>query len=218
MKKMIAMLLALVMVMSLVACGDKNEVEETTPVVTEPVATEPVEEVTDPVEEVTEPAEEVTEPAAESGALAIFEQIWNVTSDNEKFPVMGGDANNPVDGAPGVFDHTDVENLNYMLLVPAELAASIDDAAGMVHAMMLNNFRGGVFHVNGDAKAFADAMYEAVKNTQWMCGFPDSMVISVIEDGYVLVAVGIDDIMKPFVANVKEATANQEILYLEAIA
>lgn len=216
MKKMIAMLLALVMVMSLVACGNKNEVEATEPVVEEPAveATEPV--VEEPTEEVAEP--EVEAPAAESSAQAVFQKIWDSTGDDEKFFVMGGDSVNPVDGAPGVVDHTNVDELNYLLLVPAEQAVNIDDAAGMVHAMMLNNFRGGVFHVTGDAKAFADAMYEAIGSTQWMCGFPDSMLIAVIDGGYVLVAVGINDIMNPFSANVQEAYPNVEILYQEAIA
>lgn len=217
MKKMIALLLTMVMVLSLFAgCGKKNDVEETVPVVTDPVVeeTEPV--VDEPTEEIPEATEEQT--PAESGALAAFEKIWSVTSDNEKFPAMGGDASNPVDGAPGVFDHTDVDNLNYMLLVPAEQAANIDDAAGMVHAMMLNNFRGGVFHVTGDVKAFADAMYEAIGSTQWMCGFPESLLVAVIDGEYVLAAVGINDIMKPFVMNVKEAHQVLDILYLEDIA
>ena len=216
MKKMIAMLLALVMVMSLVACGNKNEVEATDPVVEEPAveATEPV--VVEPTEEVTEPEAEA--PVAESGAQAVFQKIWDATGEDEKFFVMGGDSVSPVDGAPGVVDHTNVDELNYLYLVPAEQAANIDDAAGMVHAMMLNNFRGGVFHVTGDAKAFADAMYEAIGSTQWMCGFPESMVIAVIDGEYVLAAVGINDIMNPFSTNVQEAYPDAEILYQEAIA
>ena len=200
MKKLIAMLLVLVMVFSLVACGNKND------------------NVEEPTVEETTPVEEPEAVAAASGALAVLEKIWTVTSDNEKFPAMGGDANNMIDGAPGVFDHTDVENLSYMLLVPAEQTANIDDAAALFHGMMLNNFTCGAFHVTGDVDAFADAMYEAVKNNQWMCGFPESMIVAVVDNEYVLMAFGINDIMKPFVANVKEAHQTLDILYLEDIA
>ena len=207
MKTMIALLLAMVMVLSLFAgCGKKDNVEETVPVVTDPVVEE-----TEPVVEETEPVEELT-------ALSIFEKIWAATDESEKFPAMGGDTNNPVDGAPGVFDHTDVENLTYMLLVPEDQASKIDDAAALFHAMMLNNFRGGVFHVTEGHQDFVDTMYETIKNNQWMCGFPDSLLIASIGDSHVLVAVGINDIMNPLAENIKEACSDARILRQEAIA
>lgn len=68
MKKLIAMLLALVMVIGLVACGapEVNEPVEETPAVVEPAPEEteaPVEETEAPVEEETEvPSEEVVDP------------------------------------------------------------------------------------------------------------------------------------------------------------
>lgn len=212
MKKMIALLLTMVMVLSLFAgCGKKNDVEETVPEATGPV-------VEDTAQEETAPEATEEQAPASSGALEALEKIWAVTGDGEKFPSMGGDTNNPVDGAPGVFDYTDVENLTYLLLVPAEQAENIDDAASLVHGQMLNNFRCGVFHVTGDVKAFADAMYDAIQNTQWMCGFPETMLIAVIDGEYVLCAVGINDIIKPFVMNMKEAHQVLDILYVEDIA
>ena len=215
MKKMIALLLAMVMVLSLFAgCGKKNDVEETVPVVTDPVVeeTEPV--VDEPAVE--EPTEE--QPTAESGALDVLQKIWDATDDSEKFPTMGGDFNNLVDGAPGVYGLEDVESLTAQLLVPAEQAANIDEAASLFHGMMLNNFTCGVFHVTGDVQAFADAMYDAIKNNQWMCGFPETMIIAVIDGEYVLSAFGLNDIMTPFEANMKEAHENVDVLYTEAVA
>jgi len=221
MKKMIALLLAMVMVLSLFAgCGKKDEVEATDPVVTDPVVeeTDPVVEETDPVVEETDPVVEESQPDGERTALSIFEKIWAVTDDSQKFPAMGGDSMNPVDGAPGVIDHTNVDELNYLYLIPAEQAAVIDDAAGMVHGMMLNNFRGGVFHLTEGHQKFVDTMYEVIKNNQWMCGFPDSLIIASIGDSHVLVAVGIDDIMDPLAENIKEAHDDALILRHEAIA
>ena len=192
MKKMITLCLVLVMVLSMAACGNQNNV---TP--TEPDAA----------------PEEVP-----GSALEILETVWGLYGDDEKFPVMGGDANNMVDGAPGTFDHTDAEMLTYQLLVPADQAANIEEAASLFHGMMLNNFTCGVFHVTGNAHDFANAMVEAVKNNQWMCGMPETMLVTVIGGEYVLMAFGINDAMTPFEAKLAEAYPAAEIVANEPIA
>lgn len=192
MKKLITLCLALVMVLSMAACGNQNNV---TP--TEPDAA----------------PEEVP-----GSALEILETVWGLYGDDEKFPVMGGDANNMVDGAPGTFDHTDAEMLTYQLLVPADQAANIEEAASLFHGMMLNNFTCGVFHVTGNAHDFANAMVEAVKNNQWMCGMPETMLVTVIGGEYVLMAFGINDAMTPFEAKLAEAYPAAEIVANEPIA
>ena len=226
MKKLIAFVLCLVMVMAVFAgCGNKNDVQETIPEAMDGVVEAPVEdalpqetapEETAPQETAPQGSEE--QAPASTGALAVLNKIWEVTGENEKFPAAGGDVNNMVDGAPGNYSLEDAEALTYQLLVPADQVANIDDAAALFHGMMLNNFTCGVFHVNGDAKAFGDAMYDAIKNNQWMCGFPETMIVAVIDGEYVPSGFGINDIMKPFVANLKEAHQNLEILYLEDVA
>ncbi len=223
MKKMIAMLLVLVMVLSLFAgCGNKNNVEETLPEETQPATDAPT--VDEPAAD--EPA--VDEPAVENpgasndtaaaGALEILEKIWAATGDSEKFPSMGGDANNMVDGAPGIYGLEDVEMLTAQLLVPADQVANIDGAASLFHGMMLNNFTCGVFHVTGKVNTFAQAMYDAVMNNQWMCGCPERVLIAVIDSEYVLMAFGLNDIINPLLLNVKEAHDRVDILYMEEIA
>ena len=192
MKKMITLCLVLVMVLSLAACGNQNNVSPT-----EPDAA--------PVE-------------VPGSALEILETVWGLYGDDEKFPVMGGDANNMVDGAPGTFDHTDAEMLTYQLLVPADQAANVDEAASLFHGMMLNNFTCGVFHVTGNAHDFANAMVEAVKNNQWMCGMPETMLVTVIGGEYVLMAFGINDAMTPFEAKLAEAYPAAETVANEPIA
>jgi len=179
MKKLITLCLALIMVLSMAACGNKN-----TETPTEPENT--------PVE-------------APASALEILETVWALYGDDEKFPVMGGDANNMVDGAPGAFGLEDADMATYQLLVPAEQLANIDEAASLFHGMMLNNFTCGVFHVTGNAQDFAKAMVDAVKNNQWMCGMPETMQVSVIGGEYVLMAFGINDAMTPFTAKLAEA-------------
>ena len=186
MKKLIAIVLTLVLVMAMFAGCGKEEA----------------------------PAE-VNVPGS---ALEILENIWGLYGEDEKFPVMGGDVNNMVDGAPGAYDVSDAEMLSYQLLVPAEQAGNITEAASLIHGMMVNNFTCGVFRVGAEADAFAEAIYNAVKGNQWMCGFPDSVLVSVIGGEYVLMAFGINDAMDPFEAKAQEAYPEAVIVYNEAVA
>ena len=151
-------------------------------------------------------------------ALEILENVWALYGEDEKFPVMGGDINNIVDGAPGAYDVSDTEMLSYQLLVPADQAANITDAASLIHGMMVNNFTCGVFRVGGESNNFAEAIYNAVKGNQWMCGFPDSVLVSIVGGEYVLMAFGINDAMDPFEAKFQEAYPAAQIAYNEAIA
>ena len=192
MKKIIAMLLAVMLVASMAACGGNTA---TTPATTE--AKEPV-------------------PAS---ALEILETVWGSYADDEKFFVFGGNmGENAVMDGPGKFDLTDTDGLTYTLLVPEAEAANIDDAASLIHGMLANNFTCGVFHVTGDVKAFAEAMKTAVTGNRWMCGMPEKLLISVVGGEYVLMAYGIGDAINPFEATLAAAYPAAEQLYFEDLA
>ena len=189
MKKIISFALAMVMVLSMVACGNSNNNEETT-----------------------------TEENGPASALEVLETIWGSYKDDEKFPVMGGDYDNMVDSAPGAFDATNTDNLTAMLLVPADKAANVKEAASLFHGMNFNNFTCGVFGLADgvEAKAFAETMQAAIQGNMWMCGFPDKLVIANV-GGYVLVSFGVNDAINPFEAKLTAAYPNAEILYSEAV-
>ena len=188
MKKIIAMLLVLTMAMGLVACGNNANTPATT----------------------TEAA--VQGPAS---ALELLETVWGSFADTEKFPTMGGDANNMVDGAPGKYDLAD-EGLTSVLLVPAEQVANVSEAASLVNAMMLNNFTCGAFRVTGDTKAFADAMNTAITTNRWMCGMPEKMLIAVVGE-YVVAAFGLESFMTTFQSKLTAAYPNAQFAYNAAI-
>ena len=216
MKKILALLLSLVMVVGLfAACGgseDKNT-DETTAAPTEQ-PTEPSEEITEGTEEI-----EVTEPVAQDSneSTKILENIWAQVGEDNQFFVMGGNIENYVDGAPGNYNMEYKENLPYNLLVPEAELANIDEAGFMQHGMNANNFTAGVVHVTGDVTAFAAAMQSAIQNNQWMCGFPETLVIAAINDSYVLVSFGVNDAMNLFIPALSAAYADANILYNEAI-
>ena len=199
MKKLIALLMALTMVAMMAACSTGNN--ET------------------PATDATETTEAVNVPTVGS-ALEVLETIWNAYGEDEKFAIIGGNIENAVDGAPGNYDLAYAENLTYNLLVPAELIANIDDAASMIHMMNANNFTSGVVHLTEgtDVAAFTEAMHTAISTNPWICGFPEKMIVAVIDGSYVLISFGVNDAMNPFEAHLTEVYANAEIIYNEALA
>lgn len=193
MKKILSLLLALTMVLSLAACGGNNNAEETTPVTEAP----------------TEPP--VTLPES---ALALLEELWE--AQEEKFPVFGGDAMTMVADAPGAYGLEDTETLEVQLLVPADQAASIDEAASLFHGMMLNNFTCGAFHTS-DAAALADAISEKMQNNQWMCGFPEKGFVATLGGEYVVMAFGLAQVIDPMAANLQAAYPAAEFIFNDVI-
>ena len=189
MKKFVSVILTLTLVLSLAACGSKT-----------PEATEAV-----PVEN----------PAS---ALEILENVWAQYGEDEKFPIIGGAMSAPVDNAPGSFDLAD-EGINYLLLVPAEQTGNITEAASMIHMMNTNTFTCAAFKLAEGVTAadFGAAMKDAVMNNQWMCGFPDSLLIRSIGDAYVVVAFGVNDAMTPFETHLTAAYPGMETIASETI-
>ena len=198
MKKMIALILALAMVMAMAACGQKAPAQTNAPETQAPETTAPTVEVP-------------------GSALEILENVWGLFGDDEKFPVMGGDYEAMVSDAPGAVNVATPDFLVGTLLVPETETANVTEAAALVHAMMLNNFTCGVFRVSGDAAAFADAMYGKISTNPWMCGMPEKMVIAVVGGEYVLAMFGVNDAVNPFEAKLAEAYADADVKYSEAI-
>lgn len=212
MKKILAMLMALTVVLSLAACGN-NTAKDTTPETT----TAPVETTEGTVEPTEELIEDTLPAPATNGATDVINAIWNAVAEDKKFFAMGGDFNNIADNAAGVYGLEDQEAITATLLIPAAEIANVDEAASLMHAMMANNFTCGAFHVTGDKAAFVEAMHNAVVNNQWICGMPEKLIIAEIGE-YVLVAFGINDAINPFEDALKTVYADASIKYNEAIA
>ena len=159
------------------------------------------------------------EVAAPASALEVLENIWNKYGEDEMFPVIGGNMENPVDGAPGNYDMAYAENLPYNLIIPAEELGNVTEAASMIHMMNANTFTAGVVKLADgvDVAAFAATMHDALVNNHWMCGMPEYMVIADMGGNYLLVAFGVNDAMTPFQAHMAEAYADVTPLYSESM-
>lgn len=153
---------------------------------------------------------EETAPAASGDALSILTAVWNAYSDDEKFPAT--------EDAPISMDISNTDNLTYLLTFPAEDAALIDGAASLTHMMNLNTFTCGAFHAVSaqDVTKLADDLHTAIADKQWMCGFPDKLVVVTL-DQYVISMYGHEDLINTFRDKLQAAYSSAAIAYEEAI-
>ena len=185
MKKMISLVLAAMLVLSLAACGDKNNASDGNPV-------------------------------RPTSALNILETVWNTYGEDEKFAVVGGDFSgaNTREDAPGVFDLKDRALVDSELGLPE--TAAVDEAASLVHMMNANTFTAAAYHATGDTAELAQQLRDNIMQRQWMCGFPDKLVVAVVDE-YVVAVFGAEDLVDTFMTHLNgiygvSATYDEAIL------
>lgn len=166
MKKFVSLLLAALLVLSLTACGKKNDNSG-------------------------DKSPEV------SSALGLLETVWSTYGEDEKFSVIGGDFSeaNLKEDAPGVYDLTDRAEANRVLGLPE--TAMVDQAASLVHMLNANTFTAAAYHCTDDTAALAAALRDNIQQRQWMCGFPDKLIVAVVGE-YVVTAFGVEDLVDAF--------------------
>lgn len=199
MKKLGIIGLSLVMALGLVGCGKDNKDDTGKNQATTEATTEATVEITD--------------------SLEIFTTVWGTYGDDEKFAIAGGDYNNSVMDAPGRFNVADAESLDAMLGVPADGATMIDDAASMMHMMNANTFTAGAYHVAdlANQQAFCDSLKNNIMNRQWMCGFPDTLIVVTIGDSYVVSAFGNAEIIENFKTKLTAEYPVASVVYEESL-
>lgn len=195
MKKLLVTLLFVTMSIALIGCGKTNEENLSSG---ENVSSE----------------EQAT---FEGDSVSILTDVWNTYAEEEKFPAMGGDYTTMVDGAPGAVDVTKTEDMTAMLQMPAELAGQFDEAASLVHGMNLNTFTSAALHLPdaSNADAFTTTLKDSILGTQWMCGFPDTLVIFTVHDEYVVYAFGNVDAIANFKDKLTAVFGENAILVAE---
>ena len=104
---------------------------------------------------------------------------------------------------PGAFGLTAAEageNINAMLGFPADLVSKIDSAASLMHMMNANTFTAGAYHFVDAADK--DASVETIKSNilarQWMCGFPETLIIVDLGGNTLLTAFGNGQVVDAF--------------------
>ena len=152
-------------------------------------------------------------------ATELLTNVWSSYEESELFPVGGGDYDNIVMDAPGKYDVSKVEDLDAVLGLPQASAAMIDDAASLMHMMNANTFTAGAYHLADSANlhAVADSLKENIMNRQWMCGFPDTLIIASVGNEYVVSAFGNAEIIETFKTKLQGQYEAAEVLYEESL-
>ena len=192
MKKIVTLLLAAALLLSLAACG--NGGKETTANGEETMASQNVE---------------------SKDPLTVLQTVWASYADDEKFAVAGGDMseeNSKMD-EPGVFSLENKEELDATLGLSAEAAEKVESAASLVHMMNANTFTCGAFKVKNadDVQALADMLKDNILKRQWMCGFPDKLIVASVDD-VVLAFFGKNDNLDTFKAKLTAAYESAEVI------
>ena len=191
MKKLLYLLTACALMLSLAACGSKADDNN---------------------------GGDTAQPA---DALALLNTVWSSYAEDDKFAVSGGDMNeeNMVDGAPGNFSVSDGDALDYSLGYPAADADKLSDAASLTHMMNANTFTAGAYHLSdkSDMDTVVSDLKDNIMSRQWMCGFPDKLVIVTYGD-YVVSCFGAEDLVDQFRDKLTAAFDGASVVCDEAIA
>lgn len=211
MKKKIALLLLTTMAISLVGCGEKDTTGNNDTVVEDSI----VDDTTDN----TEDTDSTDDVVSTEGAEGVLNAIWATYEEENMFAAGGGDSQNMVMDGPGKFDATNTEELDVTLGFPTDYVDKIDDAASLMHMMNANTFTGGVFHVTNadDVSAVCDALKENIMNRQWMCGFPETLIIVTVDDNYVISAFGNGQIIETFKNKISGVYEDATVVYEESL-
>lgn len=151
-------------------------------------------------------------------ATTLLTEIWNAHTDDQKFSVTGGDYDNMVDDAPGKVNPDNGDTMNNLFGFPADMADKVDDAASLMHMMNANTFTAAAYHVadSSELDNLTSALRDSIQSRQWMCGFPDKLVILTVGD-YVVAEYGATDLCDTFKDYAVSLYPSAKVVYDEAI-
>ena len=161
------------------------------------------------------PTTEIKDP------VELLSNVWDKFGENEIFPVVGGDfseENNVMD-KPGVFAITDAEAVDASLGLPAASIDKFDSAASLVHMMNANTFTCSAFHVVDykNNETLVNEIKTNIDNRQWMCGFPEKLIIATVDELYVVVFFGNEQIVSNFSTHLAEVYPQVKVVVDQAI-
>ena len=188
MKKITTMLLVVAMLISLVACGSGKAGEQSTG----------------------------------ETPLEILVNVWDAYTDDEKFSIMGGgpEIDQSIMDEPGEFALTDGEAIDILLGFPDSSLALITEAASIMHAMNQNTFTAGAYHVSnpGDVEMLISDLEDNIMNRQWMCGFPDTLLIVKVDANTLVSAFGEATNIENFKNRIIESYSGAEVVSEKSLA
>lgn len=207
MKKILALMLALAMALTFVACGntDNNVDDENNANV------ENNDEVKTPVAEnaadlLGKSFDSFLTALAPAFGAASGEEIKGYFVSHEMETVTETDSETgeefsyemPKSG-PGSINLSDVDTLTATTLFPADSIEKLESASVFFNMMNSNNGTFSAFELKdaADVDAVASALKDTIANNNWFCGFPERYVIIKI-DNFIAVSFGLADSTNAF--------------------
>lgn len=189
----------------------------TKPATTKPATTKPA--TTKPTTTSNAPEPEEPTEVKISSPSELINSAWALFSEDEKFPVVGGDLTGEEwaeEAAP--FSLDDPSELDRLTGFPASEISKIDSAASMIHMMNTNTFSTGAYHVadGTDSAALCQSIRDNVLARRWMCGFPDKVIVAEVGD-YIVCAFGLNETVDPYVKHLTEAYPFANVVFSEPI-
>ena len=196
MKKISALLLAVAMTFTCVACGNAGDAGNDGSVA-----------IKDATEVLTNTWNEYNKSASEE----------------LKFAVGGGNIENfelIVMDAPGKCDVSlegAKDALSVSFCIPTEAIDMTDDAANMMNMMMANNFSAAAYHVadKANVEKVVAGIKDATLGNRWMCGFPEKLIIATVNGDYVVSAFGNGQVIDAFKAALTTAYGDAAVVSVE---
>ena len=211
MKKLFAILLAAAMLLSLAACASPADAGPTTdaPSTDAPSTEAPSTEA---------PSTDAgTEDVAngDNAPLTLLTTVWEAIPEADRFAAVGGDFSEEhmKENAPGVYTLDDAQELDRMLGYPAAQADKLEAAASLTHMLNVNTFTAAAYQVKDgeDMDALAQALVLNIQSRQWVCGFPDRLLVAYV-DNCLIGAFGAGDLLDTFQAQLTACYANVVIV------
>lgn len=197
MKKKCLMLLCMISLIALSACGKTEKDTESNP----------------PVESVQENKVDVAD------CTELLAKVWDSYDEDQKFAISGGDYDNMVENSAGAVNVDNAENLDILFGMPADGASMVDEGASIIHMMNANTFTAAAYHLKDSAsqQLVADLLKDNIMNRQWMCGFPDTLLIASVGDDYMISAYGEAGNMEVFKEKLLAQYEVAEVIYEESL-
>ena len=109
--------------------------------------------------------------------------------------------------------------LDAALGLPESDAEKISGAASLMHMMNANTFTAGAYHVSDAAnqQTVVDSLKDNIMNRQWMCGFPDTLIVASVGGEYVVSAFGNAEVIEKFKTNLQAQYDVTKIVYEESL-
>ncbi len=141
---------------------------------------------------------------ASVSALDAMTAIWGAHAEDQKFAIIGGSNKEPETAnfeAPDVYDISDPAMVEYDLGLPESEIGKVTGAASIVHMMNANTFTAAAYDLAAgtDAAALANAIKDHLAVREWMCGFPEKLVVLNV-NGVVISLFGAGDLIANFVS------------------